>query len=180
MKASLSHLGWHVLEHSACCAGQGYIWLAHRDPTSVAWQLACDSHAQWQELLTQPHLSPSHVEWQQSGSLLLAKDSAEAEQLSARQEMLHKAGVSARYLNEDALRCEEPALHNGMAGGLLVSSDSQLVMLSLLFDDLLVQTVTLQRRASNAGLLMPDNLRTCTSFQLIMLSQLACASAWYH
>ena len=180
MKASPPHHAWHSLRHSGCCAGQGYIWLAHRDPTSVAWQLACDSHAQWQELLKQPHLSSSHVEWQQSGSLLLAKDSAEAEQLSARQEMLHKAGVSARYLNEDALRCEEPALRNSMAGGLLVSSDSQLVMLSLLLSSLLVLTETLQRRASSAGLHMPDNLRTCTSFLLITLSQLAYASAWYH
>ncbi len=124
----------------ACCgtlqncstfhAGQGYIWLAHRDPASAAWQLAQDSCARWQRLLEQPHLSPSHVEWQSSGSLLLATDAAEAEQLRARQELLGRAGVAARYLDERALRCEEPALHDGMAGGLLVSNDSQLVRLS--------------------------------------------------
>ena len=109
------------------CVGQGYIWLAHRDPASAAWQLARESCARWERLLRQPHLSPSRVEWPGSGSLLLATAAAEAEQLRARQEMLGAAGVSARYLDERALRCEEPALHDGLAGGLLVSSDSQLV-----------------------------------------------------
>ena len=123
----LAILLWHAAKAGSFCAGQGYIWLAHRDPASAAWQLARESCAQWQELLQQPHLSPSHTEWQSSGSLLLASNPAEAEQLRARQELLGRAGVSARYLDERALRCEEPALHDSMAGGLLVSTDSQLV-----------------------------------------------------
>lgn len=67
------------------------------------------------------------MEWQSSGSLLLASNPAEAEQLRARQELLVRAGVTARYLDERALRCEEPALHDSIVGGLLVSTDSQLV-----------------------------------------------------
>ena len=125
----LASLLWHAANSRRLCAGQGYIWLAHRDPASAAWQLAQDSCTRWQRLLQQPHLSPSQVEWQDSGSLLLATDAAEAEQLRARQELLGRAGISARYLDERALRCEEPALHDSMAGGLLVSNDSQLVRL---------------------------------------------------
>ena len=126
---NLGSLMWHTAKPQLPHAGQGYIWLAHRDPASAAWQLAQDSCARWQQLLQQPHLSPGHVEWQSSGSLLLATSAAEAEQLRARQELLGRAGVPARYLDERALRCEEPALHDSMAGGLLVSNDSQLVRL---------------------------------------------------
>ena len=118
---------WHVARAGLPRAGQGYIWLAHRDPASAAWHLARESCSQWQRLLQLAHLSPNHVEWQSSGSLLLATDAEEAAQLRARQDMLGRAGVSARYLDEHALRCEEPALHDSVAGGLLVSNDSQLV-----------------------------------------------------
>ena len=123
----LASLLWRAAKVRPPCAGQGYIWLTHRDPASAAWHLARESCSQWQRLLRQPHLSPSQVEWQSSGSLLLATDAEEAEQLRARREMLGRAGVSARYLDERALRCEEPALHGSVAGGLLVSNDSQLV-----------------------------------------------------
>ena len=113
--------------HHTPDAGQGYIWLAHRDPSSIAWQLAAESQALWQELLQRPHLGARDVEWLRSGSLLLARDLEEAEQLQARLARLRGAGITAQYLNEGALHAEEPALHSSMAGGLLVSSDSQLV-----------------------------------------------------
>ena len=113
--------------HHTPHAGQGYIWLAHRDPSSIAWQLAAESQALWQELLQRPHLGAGDVEWQSSGSLLLAREAVEAEQLQARQERLRGAGIAAQYLDEGALHAEEPALRGSMAGGLLVSSDSQLV-----------------------------------------------------
>jgi glycine/D-amino acid oxidase-like deaminating enzyme len=47
-------------------AGQGYLWLAHRDPASPAWQLAVRSKQLWQELLasTLPQLTQGAVEWQ--------------------------------------------------------------------------------------------------------------------
>ena len=47
-------------------AGQGYLWLAHRDPASPAWQLAVRSRQMWQELLapTVPQLTQAAVEWQ--------------------------------------------------------------------------------------------------------------------
>ena len=72
------------------------------------------------------------MEWQSSGSLLLARESVEAEPLQARQERLRGAGIAAQYLDEGTLHAEEPALHSSMAGGLLVSSDSQLVRAMLL------------------------------------------------
>ena len=47
-------------------AGQGYLWLAHRDPASPAWQLAVRSRQMWQDLLapTVPQLTQVAVEWQ--------------------------------------------------------------------------------------------------------------------
>ena len=71
------------------------------------------------------------MEWQRSGSLLLARDSEEGEQLQARLERLREAGIKAQYLDEGALHAEEPALDSSVAGGLLVKSDSQLVRVML-------------------------------------------------
>lgn len=47
-------------------AGQGYLWLAHRDPSSPAWQLAMGSKAMWPQLLAPvvPELTAEAVEWQ--------------------------------------------------------------------------------------------------------------------
>ena len=113
-------------------AGQGYIWLAHRDPSSASWQLAIESRTLWQGLLGQAHLSSSDVEWQSSGSLLLASHEDEAQQLLLHRELLREAGIEAQFISAPALHTAEPALREGLSGGLLVSSDSQLVCLHLI------------------------------------------------
>lgn len=82
----------------------------------------------WQELLHADQLLPeSSVEWQQSGSMLLATSPAEAEQLRERQKLLGAARVEAVMISAEELKTEEPALGSAVCAGLLTSSDAQLV-----------------------------------------------------
>lgn len=100
--------------------------------------MAAESRASWDRMqMTEPGFNRMHIGWQPSGSLLLAADPTEAGQLLARQELLSKAGISARYLDQAALHEEEPALHDSVADGLLVSSDAQLVRDCLLLQNML-------------------------------------------
>lgn len=46
--------GWvlfHGLTRGGVLAGQGYIWLAHRQPQSAAWDLAARSKQLWEDQL---------------------------------------------------------------------------------------------------------------------------------
>ncbi len=102
--------------------------MAHRNPDSPAWQLANWSKALWQELLRDDkYLPEDSVEWQRSGSILLATSLAEAEQLHQREAVLRAAGVDATMLSTEELRAEEPALGSAVCAGLLTHSDVQLV-----------------------------------------------------
>ncbi|BDA43429.1 hypothetical protein COCOBI_04-4410 [Coccomyxa sp. Obi] len=106
--------------------------MAHRNPDSPAWRLAKWSKALWQELLLEDeHLPEDSVEWQRSGSILLATSLAEAEQLRQREAMLGAAGVDAAMMSTEELRAEEPALGSAVCAGLLTRSDVQLVSLAL-------------------------------------------------
>ncbi len=60
-----------LLDRAAPCAGatgagQGYLWLAHRDVGSPLFRLAAQSRAMWRELLAPavPQLTAAAVEWQ--------------------------------------------------------------------------------------------------------------------
>lgn len=102
--------------------------MSHRDPKSRAWLLAERSKALWQELFQLGGtLTESSVEWQRSGSMLLATCAAETEQLCKRQVMLEAAGITAAVMDAEALRAEEPALGSAVCAGLLTRTDAQLV-----------------------------------------------------
>ena len=130
----------HTTAPTACAgatgAGQGYLWLAHRDPASPAWALATHSKALWARWLAPGPaalpalpLSPEAVEWQPTGSALLATTAAEAAALAARQRALQRAGVEARWVDAAALAALEPALRLAVSGegaALLVPADAQL------------------------------------------------------
>ena len=111
-------------------AGQGYVWMAHRDPTSAAWQLATRSKALWEALLASGSCSAVNkesTEWQATGSALLATTADEAEILVKREAALRAAGVDARFVGAAELRSAEPALRVGdAAAALFVPSDPQL------------------------------------------------------
>jgi len=114
--------------YSALDAGQGYVWLAHREIKSAAWPLAVHGKRLWEDILDcNNSLNASSVEWQVNGSLLLATNTAEEQQLLQRKEMLREAGVDAEFLNKRALLAKEPALGDAVHSGLLVQSDAQLV-----------------------------------------------------
>ncbi|GBF90631.1 hypothetical protein Rsub_03203 [Raphidocelis subcapitata] len=109
-------------------AGQGYIWMSHRSPDSPLWELAARSRDSWERFVREnPELATS-MEWQTTGSLLLATTAAEMSQLEARAAMLQGRGVDGvRLLSRDQAVREEPALGLPQtAAGLLVESDAQI------------------------------------------------------
>uniref|UniRef100_A0A383V6D9 FAD-dependent oxidoreductase domain-containing protein 1 n=1 Tax=Tetradesmus obliquus TaxID=3088 RepID=A0A383V6D9_TETOB len=111
-------------------AGQGYIWLAHRDPASPSWPLARRSKAMWQQLAAAAGSSKlgTAMEWQENGSLLLATSADEVAQLQARAAMLQQQGVpGVVLLSPRELKMAEPALKLPTGShGLLVKSDAQI------------------------------------------------------
>ncbi|PRW59188.1 FAD-dependent oxidoreductase domain-containing 1 [Chlorella sorokiniana] len=128
------HLKVALLDREVPCsgatgAGQGYLWLAHRDVGTPAYKLAVRSRQMWAELLapTVPELSTQAVEWQASGSMLLATSEAEGAALRQRRDRLAAAGVEgAQVLSAAEVHQLEPSLATGAVhSGLLVPSDSQ-------------------------------------------------------
>jgi len=108
-------------------AGQGYLWVAHRSPDTVGWQLATTSMAMWRDMLQQDPSLSSAIEYQAAGSLLLASTAAEAEDLSSRHHSLSKHGVQTKFLDAAAVRAMEPALSlPGEGAGLLAPADAQI------------------------------------------------------
>lgn len=133
--------------------GQGYIWMAHRDPASPGWALAARSKALWEQLAgaagnggsngqQQQHATPpppaaaaalqEALEWQTNGSLLLATTDAEVQQLQQRAAMLQEQGIAGVVLlSPRELQMLEPALQLPPGSrGLLVKSDAQIVSVS--------------------------------------------------
>lgn len=121
-------------------AGQGYVWLCHRDASTPAWEVAVRSKHLWQQQFQQ-NLAPSapikeeDVEWQCNGSMLIAATKAEADTLKEREELLREAGVDARFVITRKARDIEPALasmssstrfEQSQGGALIVPSDAQI------------------------------------------------------
>ncbi|KAL4431222.1 hypothetical protein ABPG75_006478 [Micractinium tetrahymenae] len=109
-------------------AGQGYLWLAHRDVGSPLFQLAAESRAMWRELLAPavPELTTAAVEWQEVGSMLLSSTADEAAGLAARCQALAAEGLAAQLLTAAEARRREPALQLPAQGAaLLLPSDLQ-------------------------------------------------------
>lgn len=120
-----------LLDAKAPCAGatgagQGYLWLAHRDVGSPAWDLAVASKRMWQALLAPavPQLTAAAVEWQGIGSMLIACTPEESDALAARHALLAEAGLDARLLSAAEARAAEPALQLAHSA-LLVPGDAQ-------------------------------------------------------
>ncbi|KAJ9533393.1 hypothetical protein QJQ45_026374 [Haematococcus lacustris] len=104
-----------VVERKHLCAGatgagQGYIWMAHRNPDTPAWELAAASTALWRQHIASDPTFAEAVEWQTCGSLLLGCSKEEEQQLRARKHMLAQHGVTAAMLDRQQLRHLEPAL----------------------------------------------------------------------
>ena len=102
--------------------------MAHRNPATASWELAVRSVEKWRGLVARdPDLRRS-VEWQDTGSLLLAGSEAEADQLRGRQALLQQHGIPSRMLDAQEVVLMEPALDSrSISGGLVTESDAQIV-----------------------------------------------------
>ncbi|CAK7349236.1 unnamed protein product [Dovyalis caffra] len=102
-------------------AGQGYLWMVHKEPESDTWDLTMRSHELWEmfaESVRAQGLDPmQELGWKQTGSLLVGRTAEEAAMLKTKVKKLSEAGLRAEYLTSHDLRLEEPALEVGEHGG---------------------------------------------------------------
>jgi len=111
-------------------AGQGYLWLAHRDPASPLWGAAVASKALWAEWVGEEEGGAwmAGAEHRATGSLLLAPSTGGAGACAARAARLAAVGVACTPLSSAELAALEPALAGFPPGGgaLLTHGDAQI------------------------------------------------------
>jgi D-hydroxyproline dehydrogenase subunit beta len=105
----------------ATAAGMGHIVVM--DDSDPQFALTRYSQRLWQEL--RPEL-PDNVEYEQCGTIWVAADDEEMQEVRRKHEYYRKRGVPAEVLDAQRLQQMEPNLRDGMAGGLLVPEDGVL------------------------------------------------------
>ncbi|MBL8219525.1 MAG: FAD-binding oxidoreductase [Bryobacterales bacterium] len=108
-----------VVAGGATGAGMGHIVAMDDNPAEYA--LTLYSQGLWNELL--PHL-PEQVEYDACGTLWVAADDEEMRGVDAKYISYTMRGVRADVLDGRDVAEAEPALRDGLAGGLLVRDDS--------------------------------------------------------
>ncbi|KAM5562921.1 hypothetical protein ABKV19_017884 [Rosa sericea] len=131
-----SDLSVAVIDKAVPCsgatgAGQGYIWMAHKTPSSELWELGLRSQRLWEELaksLIEQGLDPlEHLGWKKTGSLLVGRTPEELEVLKRMVKQQCEAGVRSEYLSATDLRIKEPELRvDKDTGAAFLPDDSQL------------------------------------------------------
>ncbi|HVF31060.1 MAG TPA: FAD-binding oxidoreductase [Pyrinomonadaceae bacterium] len=124
--ASLSASGLRVIvlesgniAGGATGAGMGHIVLM--DDSEAQLKLTGYSRELWNAL--SPEL-PTDTEYDHCGSIWVAADDVEMDEVRRKKEVYEKFGAAAQILEEKELRKLEPNLRGGLAGGLLVRDDS--------------------------------------------------------
>jgi glycine/D-amino acid oxidase-like deaminating enzyme len=102
----------------ATAAGMGHVVVMDDSPAQLA--LTHYSRSLWQELI--PEL-PDTVEYESRGTLWVAADDEEMEEVHAKRLTYAIAGVRADVLDEAQVAEAEPKLRPGLVGGLLVPDD---------------------------------------------------------
>jgi glycine/D-amino acid oxidase-like deaminating enzyme len=110
-----------VIGGGATAAGMGHIVVM--DDSEAQFALTRYSQQLWQQL--RPDL-PADVEYEQCGTIWVAGDEQEMEEVRRKQIYYRKRGVPTEALDPRALELLEPNLRKGMAGGLLVPEDGVL------------------------------------------------------
>jgi glycine/D-amino acid oxidase-like deaminating enzyme len=110
-----------VIGSGATAAGMGHIVVM--DDSDAQFALTRYSQQLWQEL--RPEL-PDDVEFEQCGTIWVAADEEEMNEVRRKRDYYAKRGVPTEVLDAEALQCLEPNLRPGMAGGLLVPEDGVL------------------------------------------------------
>ncbi len=107
-----------VVGGGATAAGMGHIVVM--DDSEAQFQLTQYSASLWHELA--PRL-PADCEYLPCGTLWVAADAEEMEEVHRKQAFYRERGVRASVLDEQQLAGAEPNLRRGLAGGLLVPDD---------------------------------------------------------
>jgi glycine/D-amino acid oxidase-like deaminating enzyme len=110
-----------VVGGGATAAGMGHIVVM--DDSDAQFALTRFSQQLWQEL--RPELSDD-VEYEQCGTIWVAADEDEMNEVRRKRDYYGKRGVPTEVLDAEALQRLEPNLRPGMAGGLLVPEDGVL------------------------------------------------------
>jgi glycine/D-amino acid oxidase-like deaminating enzyme len=105
----------------ATAAGMGHIVVMDDSPAQLA--LTHYSQTKWQELST---ILPASVEYERCGTLWVAADNEEMQEVHRKREVYAAAGVATEVLDGPALADAEPQLRKPQAGALLVPSDAVL------------------------------------------------------
>lgn len=105
----------------ATSAGMGHIVVM--DDSEAQFALTRYSQMLWDDL--QPELPPD-VEFERTGTIWVAADEEEMDEVRRKSLYYGERGVTTRILNARELREEEPHLRMPLAGGLLVPGDSVL------------------------------------------------------
>jgi D-hydroxyproline dehydrogenase subunit beta len=110
-----------VTGSGATAAGMGHI--VTMDDSEAQFALTRYSQQLWQEL--RPEL-PEDVEYEQCGTIWVAADEEEMQEVCRKQSYYSTRGVPVEVLDQTSLEQCEPHLRKGMAGGLLVPEDGVL------------------------------------------------------
>ena len=100
-------------------AGMGHIVVM--DDSEAQFALTQYSQQLWNELV--PEL-PNSSEFENCGTIWVAADDEEMREVVRKKESYDSHGIKTEILDETALRSTEPNLRPGLAGGLLVKTDS--------------------------------------------------------
>ena len=102
----------------ATAAGMGHVVVMDDSPAQIA--LGAYSRGIWRNLL---QALPPSVEYESRGTIWVAADDEEMNEVRHKQSTYRVAGVASTVLDDKALAEAEPYLRTGLAGGLLVPDD---------------------------------------------------------
>ena len=108
-----------VVGGGATAAGMGHLVVMDDSPAQLA--LTRYSRSRWIDLLPQ---LPATVEYETRGTLWVAADMEEMDEVHAKNATYAAAGVNSIVLDARSLALAEPNLRSGLAGGLLVPEDA--------------------------------------------------------
>jgi glycine/D-amino acid oxidase-like deaminating enzyme len=108
-----------VVGGGATAAGMGHLVVMDDSPAQLA--LTTYSRSLWSELV--PQLPPS-TEYEATGTVWVAADDEEMEEVLAKKTTYATVGVGSIILDAHGLALAEPNLRRGLAGGLLVPDDA--------------------------------------------------------
>jgi glycine/D-amino acid oxidase-like deaminating enzyme len=103
----------------ATAAAMGHIVVLDDSPAQLA--LTRYSQILWRQLACE---LPSDVEYTQRGTLWVAADDEERQEICRKHSVYKKHGISSGLLDAQTLADAEPALRPGLAGGLLMPEDA--------------------------------------------------------